>query len=142
MSRRPTIAPPQPDLRGNEIGDGTDIIQGEGGKTRRIGRVIRSDSADGRVVRGKGIAPRRGFSAGLDFAVPLALVAFDQDQVAGREPVQSGLQGRFRLVAQLVHQCPPVAGNDHHLDRASLPVPERVCLRLVDIESMVGMLHS
>src|SRR3989441_5417436 len=70
----------------------------------------------------------------------MALVALDQQQVAGRDALDLLLQRRLRLAAQLVHDDPAPVGHDHDLAAARLTVAVRILARLVDVEAVMRVL--
>src|SRR5712692_10430537 len=72
----------------------------------------------------------------------IALVALDEQQVAGRDSLDLLLERGFRLAAQLVHDHPALFGHDHHLAAAGFAVAVRVLLGMVDVEAVVRVLDE
>src|SRR6266849_5700167 len=70
----------------------------------------------------------------------VALVALDQQQVAGRDALDLLIERGFRLTAQLVHDDPAPVGHDHDLAAAGLAGAVRILARLVDVEAVMRVL--
>ncbi|MNY50651.1 hypothetical protein D3C86_1861700 [compost metagenome] len=84
---------------GNRIG----IIEIEDRKLRVCDRMIGGNGADVRIGWRQGLAVGRFQAARLDLRDRLALIAFDQDQIARGEPGEDLLETRFRRAAQFMH---------------------------------------
>src|SRR5712691_12713399 len=76
----------------------------------------------------------------LELGQRMMLVAFDEQQIAGRNTPDLVFQGRLRLAAQLVHDDPAPVGHDHDLAAAGLAVAVRILARLVDVEAVMRVL--
>src|SRR6266513_555549 len=72
----------------------------------------------------------------------MVLVAFDEEQIAGRNPLDLIFQRGLRLAAQLVHDDPAYVGHDHDLARARPAVAIRVLTGLIDVEVVVRVLDE
>ncbi|MCY1249550.1 hypothetical protein D9M72_630930 [compost metagenome] len=65
--------------------------------------MIGGNGANVRIGWRQGLAVRRFEAAGFDLRDRLALVAFDQDQIARSEPGEDFLEARFLSAAQFMH---------------------------------------
>ena len=70
----------------------------------------------------------------------LALVALDDDDVAGGKPGDHLVHGGFGLVAQLVHDRPARPADNGRFARARFTVAETVRARRIDVELVVRVL--
>ena len=124
----------------DKIRHGPDVIEVEDRKHAVRDRMIGSDGRDGRRVLLHRPAIARLLSPALDLGVRLALVALDENQVAGRQPRDDVGKARLGRAAQFVHQRPARARDDRHLAGAGAAVAEGIGALAIDFEGMVGML--
>src|ERR1700682_4876148 len=70
------------------------------------------------------------------------LEAFDQHQIARREPRQRRIERKLSGVAQLVHQRPSHGRGDQYLLAACFAMTMRILTRLVDVELMMRVFYE
>src|SRR5438477_541350 len=85
---------------------------------------------------------RRVAPVDLDLRNRLGLVALDEHEVAGREPLQLVLQRRLRGTTQLVHERPALRGAHEHFGAARMAMAIRVLAGLVDVELVMRVLDE
>src|SRR4051812_267589 len=78
----------------------------------------------------------------LDLGDRLPLVPFHDNEVAGADPPQELIQGRFLLIPQLVDLGPPAARRDQNLARPRFAVLVRVLPGPVGVEVVVSVLDG
>jgi len=78
----------------------------------------------------------------FQLGVGVGLETFDEEEVHGGHAADQILDGRLRFLPQFAHQHPALGAHDHHFRGASLPVPEGILARPVQIEGVVGVLHG
>ena len=78
----------------------------------------------------------------LEFRDRGTLEAFDQHQIARREPRQRRIERKLRGAAQLVHQRPAHGRCDQYLLAACFAMTMRILARLVDVELMVRVFYQ
>src|SRR6266487_3429214 len=107
--------------------------------TRPVAESIRSDRNDVRVLRiQQGLAVV--LAPNLELRQRMMLVAFNKQQIAGRNALDLVLQGGLRLAAQLVHHDPAPVGHDHDLAAAGLAVTVGILARLINVEAVMRVL--
>src|SRR6266852_5512186 len=72
----------------------------------------------------------------------IALVALDEQQVAGRDSLDLLLERGFRLAAQLVHDHPALFGHHYHLAAARFAMAIGIPSRMIDLEAVVRVLDE
>ncbi len=80
--------------------------------------------------------------AHLDLVMHIALVAFDDDKVAGLQLGKNVIKCGFRIAARFMHDGPAALGDDCHFGSARLAMAEAVTPLMVNVEGMMRMLDG
>ena len=70
------------------------------------------------------------------------LETFDQHEVTGRQVADQFVERRLRFIAPFVHERPAVAAGEQHLGGPGFAMAVGILARLVDVETVVGVLDD
>src|SRR5262245_61235406 len=137
------VMPLQPDCSDHEIGNAADIVEVEHWQRGTFaGRTIGRDRHDLRARSLQRLARSSAVASNIDFGKTLALLAFDQHQIARADIAENIRKRHFRRVADLAHQGEASRRRKRNLTGAGLAHPERVAALMVDLETGMGVLDD